>query len=87
MMDPKVAHKFLEFARLLTKIPRRTNQFAQPGERDAFKGCRREHFCATHLGDGPFHVGPTGILRQDGPDDDLEPGTPRPPMLRAVCTE
>jgi hypothetical protein len=32
-----------------------------------------------------FDIGPSSVLREDGPDDNFKAGLGRPPMLGAVC--
>lgn len=46
-----------------------------------------EQTCGPQRRDRLLNVNPGGILGQDGADDDLEPGTGRPPALWSKISE
>lgn len=54
---------------------------------NAFDGGGSEQFFTAQGGNGALDVGPTGVLSEDGADDDLEAGLAGPPELRAMSAE
>ena len=69
---------------LLAEIAGGTNQCEQVRNRNATDAAA-ERAVASEYGDGALHVGPTGILREDRADDNLEARSTGPPVLRAIA--
>jgi len=87
MRAPEKSCKFLKFPGLLPEIAGGTDQSGEPrGGNLLDRGCR-EKSLSSKFGKRAFHIGPTGILREDGADNHLKPRRPGPPMLRAVRLE
>lgn len=87
MRAAKKSDEFLHLASLLTKISGGTDKPSQTGKGNALDGRRRKQLGATKLGDGSLHIGPTGVLSQDGPNDNLKASAARPPVLWPVSLE
>lgn len=81
------ANESLQLSCLLPKVAGRADQTSQMPERNLFDRSGRKEFFAAKRGDGPLNVGPTGVLGQDGADDDFKAGAAGPPMLRPQNTE
>ncbi|HYA61902.1 MAG TPA: hypothetical protein VED66_01785 [Candidatus Sulfotelmatobacter sp.] len=79
--------EFLHLAGLLAKIAGGADESSETGEGNALNGGGREQICSTKLGDGPLHIGPTGVLSQDSPNNNLKTGAARPPVLWPVSPE
>jgi len=76
-----------QLARFLAKVSRRTNQLRQLGFLDASKRRGIQQLFMAQAGQCPLDVAPTGVLREDRPNNDLKAGTGRPPMLRSMSLE
>jgi ABC-type nitrate/sulfonate/bicarbonate transport system substrate-binding protein len=79
-----VAREGAEPVGLHAKRPGGTEQRREPDRRQREHGAEVEGAGGAQPRDRPLGVAPGGVLREDRPDDDLEPGPGRPPVLRAV---
>jgi len=87
MPSAEKADEGLQLASFLAEIAGAANQLGEARSGDFFNGRRGKEPFAAKAGDGALHVGPGGVLGQDGADDDFEAGAAGPPVLRAVGAE
>ena len=84
----KKLNEALEGFGLLAEVAGRAEQRGQPvRERIPRIAVGRQQAGSAQIANGAFDVGPGGVLREDGANDDFEAGAAGPPMLRAVGRE
>ena len=76
--------KFFEFAGLLSKITGGSDQRGEFGDRDTTESRGGKQTIAAQGDNGALNVSPSGVLGEDGADDDFEAGPCGPPFLRSV---
>jgi len=83
----KEANEGLEFPSFLAEIAGGADELSESREGNAFDGRGGEELFAAEPGEGALDVGPSGVLGEDGADDDFETGPAGPPVLRAMGGE
>jgi hypothetical protein len=76
--------KFLKFAGFLSKITGGSDQRGEFGDRDTTESRGGKQTIAAQGDNGALNVSPSGVLGEDGADDDFEAGPCGPPFLRSV---
>jgi hypothetical protein len=84
---PQKANEGLQLPGLLPVVARRADQVRQFGLRNCFHGWGGKQFFLAQSNDSAPYIRPTGILRKDGPHDDLKTASCGPPVLDAVSAK